>query len=151
MGVMGVMESAVRTNLSVKECGRGCQGAAVPAQGLASKASGMIVRMRGGKSITFYTRSDDPPFTSLGDDKPAFAVGVHIPRFAGGAKRETTNIQMHVYGRGSHREATLISEHSLADGGHAGQLIGKIGESFGAVDPCASDPAGLTDANRRSP
>ena len=119
---MGEKTTEFQTSLSVKECGLRFRSAIVNGRGLSSMIGGITAKLMGGESLTFYAPEDDSPFAALDDDRPAFSVGVAVPK-AQGAHAHGTNVHMHVWDRGTHRDVVLWAHHSLAGGLHATKLI----------------------------
>jgi hypothetical protein len=120
-----------QTPLSVKECGQRFQSGIVSGRGLSSRLGGITARLLGGESLSWYTPEDNGPFAALNDDPPAFSVGVGVPK-AQGAHQHGTNVHMHVWDGGNHREVALWAHHSLAGGAHANQLIQAVRNQFNA-------------------
>lgn len=119
---MGEKTVEFRTSRSVSECGYGFQSGIQGGRGLSSIIGGLTAKAMGGESLTFYTPEDDSPFAALNRDRPAFSVGVAVPK-AQGAHMHGTNVHMHVWERGSHRDVVLWAHHSLTGGSHATKLI----------------------------
>jgi hypothetical protein len=119
-----VGEKAVefRTSLSVKECGQRFRSGITNGRGVSAMIGGLTARLLGGESLTWYTPEDSSPFASLNDDVPAFSVGVAVPK-AQGAHQHGTNVHMHVWDRGNHRDVVIFAHHSLTGGAHATKLI----------------------------
>jgi hypothetical protein len=111
-----------KTSLSVKDCGQRFQSGIADGRGLSSMIGGITAKLLGGESLAFYTPQDDSPFAPLNDDPPAFSVGVAVPK-AQGAHQNGTNVHMHIWDRGNHRDVVLWAHHSLTGGSHATKLI----------------------------
>ncbi|WP_121252290.1 hypothetical protein [Solirubrobacter pauli] len=91
-------------------------------RGASAWIGGLTAKALGGETLTWYTPRDNTPFAALNDDPPMFSVGVGVPK-AQGAHQHGTNVQMHVWDRGSYRDVVLWAHHSLAGGMHASKLL----------------------------
>lgn len=122
---MGEKAVEFRTALSVAECGHGFRAGIEGGRGVSAIVGGLTAKMLGGESLTWYTPEDRSPFAVLDDDRPAFSVGVAVPK-AQGAHAHGTNVHMHVWDRGAHREVVLMAHHSLTGGAHARKLMDAV-------------------------
>lgn len=119
---MGEKRVEFKTSLSVRDCGEGFRSGITDGRGASAKIGGLMAKVMGGESLSWYTPRDDSPFASLNDDPPAFTVGVGVPK-AQGAHQNGSNVEMYVWDRGGHREVALWAHHSLTGGAHATKLM----------------------------
>ncbi len=119
---MGEKSVEFRTSLSVKDCGYRFKSGIEGGRGTSAWIGGVTAKLLGGESLTWYTPRDETPFAALDDDPPAYSIGVGVPK-AQGAHQNGTNVHMHVWERGSHRDVLLWAHHSLTGGSHAAKLI----------------------------
>lgn len=131
---MGTKESALKTSMTVSQCGELFKRASRDARGFGSKVGGLAAKVRGRDQSGFFTPTSDSPFDALDGDKPAFSVGVLIPRMLNGGDGAVTAVHMYVWDRGDAREERLVSPHGITGGMHASSVLERVTAAFRAAD-----------------